>query len=298
MATNHAQAPPAPAPGTFKAARLRAYNTQELMDGPAPNEFMLLAGKDGCGKSSALVAFASYVEMVLNPDATFFVLDLENKFRSAMRSFGSDAPENIVYIPLADINEATNGLQQVLADAKPGDWLAVESAARLWERAQDMGYQAITGVNKFAYLEKRRAWGLANPTAKPLPVTPSPDDLWTLIKGAHDGSFMDVLASQPVRETINIAMTTTVGRPAEDRPGRKESAERKEVRAESGLDLNLGGAPRLPYFFETTMVIGLKKGKGECQIVRDNLSKLEEPRLTFTVPDRKSWGAVFYENCR
>ena len=284
--------PTPPAPPTRKPPT--PITTQQLLVGDT-REFILLAGKDGSGKTCALVSMASYLELVLDPNATFFVIDTEMKFKSALRSFGGDAPENLVYYACETMNDVTEALHAIVLRHKPGDWIGIESAGRIWEKAQDMGYQAIVGLDKPAYMERRREHSIQNPGVKPMPVTPKPDDLWSIIKGAHDGAFMDVLTNL---QTLNVILTTAIARPPKDRANRQESPDRKDARAEFGIDSNIEGAPRLPYFMETMCMMGMRGNMGTCRVVRDNNSTREDPHADFDVPGRKAWAPSFWEQCR
>src|SRR5258708_3633845 len=121
--------------------------SSQLMDGSPIREFLLLVGKDSTGKTSAVVSLARYIEL-MTPDATVYVIDSENKFKGAMRSFGADAPTNIMYWKCSSMNDVTSSTATILERHKPSDWLAVESLSRIWEFAQDLGYQAIEGIGK------------------------------------------------------------------------------------------------------------------------------------------------------
>ena len=265
-------------------------SAQDLLSGPSPREFILLSGKDGVGKSCAVVSLAWYVQNILNPDAQFFVIDTENKFRSALRGFGDDAPTNILYYKTDNMNQVTWAVGDILAKHKPGDWLAVESMSRVWERAQDLGYMAVSGYSKVEYMEERAAM-----SGKKVPVPPSPDQLWTVTKGAHDGAFLDRLTQS---EDLNVLLTTTLSKPPKEQGFMKENQDRKILRVELGIDAGIEGAPRLPYYVETLCMLHLKNGRVSCQILRDNLSVLDTPRITFDVDDRRSWAVNFWDNCR
>jgi hypothetical protein len=264
-------------------------SSDDLLSGPPSRELNLLAGKDGVGKTSAVVSMAAAVQL-LHPDAQFFVIDTENKFKACMRSFGDDAPRNIVYYPAQTMNHVTEALDDVLSRHAPGDWCACESMSRVWERAQDLGYQAITGQGKADYMEKRR-----NTTGQKPPVTPRPEDLWSIVKGAHDGAFLDVLSGS---DTLNVLLTTTVSKPPKDMPNRKENTDRKDFRAEHGIDLGLDGAPRLPYYVETLLLLELKAGAVNCRVLRDNNSRHDVAQIEFAVSGRKNFGMDFLEKCR
>lgn len=247
-------------------------------------EFLMLAGKDGCGKSSALVSQAKLVEE-LQPDAHCWVIDTENKFPSAMRSYGPDAPRNVVLYKAPTMNHATAALAEILAKAQPWDWIFVESMSRVWERAQDLAYQAQAGVTKVEYLEKK----------KKSPVPGNVGDFWTIAKGAHDSAFFDLMTQL---DNINIIVTTTVTKPRDGSSFMKESVDRKATRVELGIDVGLDGAPRLPYYVESLGLLDLKGGVVTCRMLRDNLSLHEITRVEFEVPTKRDFALQFYANCR
>lgn len=264
-------------------------SSADLMGDSPLREFIMLAGKDGVGKSCALVSLAWYVEQ-LDPGKRFFVIDTENKFRSAMKGFGSDAPKNIVYYKTDTMNQVTSITAEILNEHQQGDWLGVESMSRVWERSQNMGYEAIAGIGKAEYMERRRAQA-----GKKDPVTPKPDELWSIVKGAHDGAFLDLLTQS---ETLNVCMTTIVSKPPKPDAFIKENADRKALRAELGIDMGLEGSPRLPYYVETLCLLDLKGGRVSCRVLRDNLSTLESSRVEFDVEGKRTWAIDFWSNCR
>jgi hypothetical protein len=261
-----------------------AIPASELL-GLTPRELILIAGKDGVGKTNALISLADFISN-LSPEATVFVIDAENKFRAALAVFGS-VPPNLSYYQCEDMNDITNALDEVMELRKPGDWLFIESMGRVWERAQDMGYQAVTGTGKAAYMDKRRK----HTGEKALPVVPKPDDLWSIVKGAHDGAFLDVIAQA---NGLNVVMTTGVARVKEVRTNRKENQDRVDFRNETGIDLNIEGAPRLPYYPQTGILLERQNGSVSARIWRDNMSPLDEPAITFDVPTRKDFAEQFY----
>lgn len=270
-----------------KPAQIESLSTEELQSTPT-REFIMVGGKDGTGKTNLIVSLAKYVESV-TPEAEVLVIDSENKFKSAIQSWGSDAPRNIKYYKVGGMNEITKVTAHIIANHNPGDWLCVESLARVWERAQDLGYQAVAGVDKIEYLERKRA----DKTIKS-PI-PRPDDFWAVVKGAHDSAFFDLLTQV---EDLNVLCTTTIAKAKQEFGGRKENVDRKALRVELGIDSNLEGAPRLPYYVETLMLLELEGGEFKCRVLRDNLSTAEESRQEFPVPDKKAWATMFYSTCR
>ena len=265
----------------------RAIAAADLLNISA-REFILLAGKDGVGKTSALISLADFITN-LNPDATVYVIDTENKFRPTLQTWGS-VPANIVLYHCETMNDVTESFNEIRDQKKPGDWLFAESMGRIWERAQDMGYQAIQGMDKAAWMERRRN---VAPGQKQPPVTPKPDELWSVIKGAHDSSFLDLIAND---NHLNCVLSTGVARVKEQRNNRKESQERVDFRNETGIDLNLEGAPRLHYYPLTGILLEKQGGQVTARIWRDNMSKLDDPAVTFNVPTRKDFAMEFYSN--
>lgn len=271
---------------------MKPLSSAELLAGPALREFIVLVGKDSVGKTCALVSLAWYVEQTA-PDAKCYVIDTENKFKGAMRSFKADAPGNVIYYKCDNMNAVTDAVEDVLRRAKPYDWLFVESMDRIWEKAQDMGYQVIEGTDKAAYMEKRKALKAGG---KPVPpVTPKPDQLWSVIKGAHDSAFVDLLSAS---DTLNVVLTTTIAKVKESKDFMKENADRKAARIELGMDAGISGAPRLPYYPETLCLLELKQGRVSCRVLRDNLSTKDISRVEFDVETRKDWGSTFFAECR
>ena len=135
-------------------------------------------------------------------------------------------------------------------------------------------------------MEKRR-----EESARKLPVTPQPDQLWSIIKREHDAGFLDRLCNA---DDLNVILTTTITKPRAERSNRKENADRVALRAEFGIDLNLDGAPRLPYYVQTLLLLGREQGQVTCQVLRDNGSKLDNPAVTFAVPTRRDFGMQLY----
>lgn len=273
-------------------APITPLTSDDLLGGGPLRELILIGGKDGVGKTCAIVSAAAYVE-ILSPDAKFYVIDSENKFRSAMRAFGDDAPKNIIYYGVEDMNQVTTVTKRILDDHNPGDWLAVESMSRIWEKAQDLGYMAVAGVSKIGYMDARREQ--AAETGRKGAPTPSPDQLWSVTKGAHDGAFLDPLIHC---NDLNVIMTTILSKPPKDTGYMKESQDRKALRVELGIDVGLEGAPRLPYYVETLMLMEMKNGNVTCRVLRDNLSRLDDSRVEFPVENRKSWAMTFFSECR
>lgn len=278
-------------PEPNKTTKPRSISTSELLSA-AGREFIVIIGKDGAGKTSAIVSLAAFIQMI-QPEATFFVIDTENKFPTALRAYGEGVPTNISYFKCDNMNEANEAADEIMALRKEGDWLAVESMSRVWEKAQDLGYMKISGFNKETYLEKRRMQkfaGLAQAA-----VIPNADQFWNIVKTHHDAGFLEMFAQAA---TLNVVLSTTISKPPKPGAFLKENDTRKDVRAEFGLDLGIDGAPRLPYYAETMCLLDVQGGKVTCRIIRDSVNKAMDTRVSFDVPDRKAFGMAFWTNCR
>ena len=49
----------------------------------------------------------------------------------------------------------------------------------------------------------------------------------------------------------------------------RENKDRADFRMEYGIDSNVDGAPRLPYYPDTLCVLSRKRGKVMCQVLKD-----------------------------
>jgi len=268
-------------------------------------EFLLIGGKDGVGKTSALVSIAMVVNgkvddleegcvRYIDPSAKVYVLDTEHKYASVFRQFGRNTPENVVYYYCQNMESFLAAFDRVMRDVRPGDWVHVESAARLWEHSQDLAYREVSGLSKAEYLARRRAERAADKNKATSPI-PQPDDFWKIAKNAHDGMFLSALVA---RDDINVAMTTIIVKPPRDAPNRKENVDRKEIRLEYGLDAGLGGTPTLPYQPETLVLLDRDHGVVRAKVLRDNNSALDDGRVDFVVEDKKDFGPAWMRNCR
>lgn len=276
----------------------------DLLATEAGREFILIGGKDGVGKTSALVSIAMVVNgkqdpadiewcvPLINPSAKVYVLDTEHKFASVLRQFGTNAPDNIVYYYCQTMDELLSAFEQVQKVIKPGDWLMPESMARIWEHSQDMAYREVSGMSKSEYLSKLRDEGSVGGKKGPIP---NPDHFWNIAKTAHDGEFLQVLVA---RDDINVAMTTIMARPPREAPNRKENIDRKELRQEFGIDSGLGGTPTLPYQPETLVLLDRVRGSVKASVLRDNNSVLDNGSIDFWVPTKKSFGPEWMKSCR
>ncbi len=271
----------------------------DLLAIEAGREFILIGGKDGVGKTSALVSIAMVINgkvdnlegcVIFNPAAKCYVLDTEHKFASVYRQFGANAPDNIVYYYCQTMDELLSAFEKVLEVIKPGDWIMAESMARIWEHTQDLAYREVSGLSKAEFLNKRRS--AEGKKGSPIP---QPDHFWNIAKSAHDAEFLQVLVA---RDDINVAMTTIIVRPPREAPNRSENVDRKELRQEFGLDAGLGGTPTLPYQPETLVILDRVRGDVRASVLRDNNSVLDNGRVDFWIPTKKSFGPEWMKNCR
>lgn len=277
---------------------VKMQSSAELLDRDRypDREFMLIGGKDGVGKSCACVSIAWWVSQC-KPAATCYVLDTENKFRSALRSFGADAPRNIQLYGTSEMNQVTATMSLIMKQHKPGDWLFVESLGPVWDQAQDLAYLSIAGVAKAEYLDAKPGTRMPTGVERKGSPIPNPDNFWQIAKGAYDGAFLD-----PMRHstTMNVVLTSIAKPIKEMQPGRKENADRKALRIETGMDMNLCGSPTTPSVVETLILLELNQGSVTARVLRDNLvaPEKETGRTEFAVPGRRDFGMTFWSECR
>src|SRR6266852_8700037 len=92
-------------------------STENLKALGAPQESILLCGRYGVGKTCAEISLLQMAENITG--CSSFVIDMEHKFYSALRSFGNDAPRNLHYRAIRDMNEGCEAVEKVLEQAKP-----------------------------------------------------------------------------------------------------------------------------------------------------------------------------------
>jgi len=262
--------------------------TLEELDAELIRELIMMTGKDGVGKTSALVSLARYVEEH-QPDANFYIIDTENGFKKIWRGFGDERPKNVVYYPCQNMDEVLLSYDQIVKEYQPGDWMSVESMMKVWDLSQNMGYLEIEGLDKSEYLAKRKRTGKGGPI-------PHPDRFWDVVKTAHDTDFVTDFTH---RDDLNVIMFTGVGRPRQERNNRKENADRKDFRREFGIDMNIESAPRLPYVPDTFCMLDREDGRVYCTVHKDrNSVGWDGVTNRFEIQDHGDWAPAFYEIMR
>jgi len=216
-------------PKPITAEDLTTYETREFLE---------LVGHPKSGKSYAVLSVAEAWQR-LHPDNMVYILDTEDGIIKSWKARFKQV-SNIQYYRLPDMDTLIMLLDEIKSGLKPQDWLCIESLSRIWEHSQNLGYEAITGMTKTAYLEKRLV-------DKKGPVTPHPDQLWQLVKNAYQRNFMDVLVNEV---PCHILITTTLGKVSPF-----ESAVRREVKASLGLNVAPDGDPRNPYYPDTLVLM-------------------------------------------
>ncbi|MDP2659522.1 MAG: hypothetical protein Q8R28_02170 [Dehalococcoidia bacterium] len=265
-------------------------------------EFIGIVGPDKIGKSNSVISFARYLETLeapvgpYHPDATFYILDTENGIPPVYRAWAKKgfAPRNVRYYPVPTMDALLLAFIAIRKVLRPWDWIAVESMSRIWELSQDFGYLEVTGVGKSAYLEKLRAES-GGRIGKGVSPIPNPDHFWNLVKGAHDRDLVRVLTEF---RDVNVLMTA--GTEKVRQQPRRENQDRKDFRTEHGIDLNVLGAPQLPYY-PNTLIILHRQPKGVFATVlgdREVWGEGEGKRTEFRVPDPSAMAFEFTRICR
>ena len=240
-------------------------------------EFIELVGHPKTGKSFSILSLAEAWRR-MSPGRTVYIIDTEDGLRKTWKSAFPHV-DNIKYWYCSDMDSVILVLDELVPTLVAEDWLCVESLSRIWEFSQNLGYEAVTGIKKAEYLEKRMA-------DKKGPVTPHPDQLWQVVKNAYGRNFMDIL----VDLRCNILLTTTLRK---ETPF--ESATRREVRQSLGLNISPDGDPRNPYYPDTVCLMTKEADGFYCTILGDRGSELPGTTVRFKV---ENFLLDFMSNCR
>jgi len=190
-------------------------------------ERLLLFGLPGSGKTTAILNTFSQVK------GRKFLIDTED---------GVDELWNLQfphlkfkhYLP-ESITEFLEAFEEVSQEAKPGDWLAIESLARIWDWAQDAAYREIVGMDKEAYLDLaiQRAGG----KIKQFKPIPSPNMFWPIAKHLNCRRFMFKIQNLP----CNVLITSTAQL---SKPDEIKSKDLKDLEKFLNYDTTPEGWPR------------------------------------------------------
>ena len=266
---------------------VEALTTKQILDGPVSREFILIGGRDGVGKTTSVITLAKYVEEIVDPKAKFYIIDTENGVRKILRAFGAQAPKNIIYYQVQNMMEAIEALDDLDSTLKPGDWIAVESMARLWEYSQDAAYQAVAGMSKAEFLAKRSDGGRGG-----API-PQPDQFWQLTKNLHNARFLDILNNS---NDYNVVLVTTL---AKDSPFKEQrTSDRTKFKRQFGIDSGFGGIPNLPYYPDTVLLMDQTDGSVDCSVLKDRgVLNMEGKRIVFDVDTPLDFAVSFMSEC-
>ena len=222
-----------------------------------PREYILLIGSPASGKSHTVLSTV-YMASKLEK-ARGYIIDTEGGILKLWKTRFSDlAPgKGINYYSVSSIEEFLDTFDEIRPELKAGDWLAVESLVRLWEWAQSYTYEAITGLTKLAYLEKRLIEREGKRLSSPIP---QPDLFWQIAKHHYQRCFLDQLQSLP----CNIMLTTTL---SADKPPGMTSEARKEMVKFAGVSAD--GWPRGPYYPDTLIITTCERDGYYATITKD-----------------------------
>jgi len=253
------------------------FFTAEDLEGYQEREFIELVGHPKSGKSYAILSLADAWQR-LNPDRLVYILDTEDGIKKTWKH-AFPSVKNIRYVHCANMDAVILTLDEVIGKLNPQDWLSIESLSRIWEFSQNLGYEAVTGMKKAEYLDKRM-------TDKKGPITPRPDQLWQVVKNAYQRNFIDVLVELPCHTLV----TTTLGRVSPF-----ESATRREVKASLGLNVAPDGDPRNPYYPDTVLLMTKEADGFWCSVLGDRGGENPGEQVRFKV---ENWYLDFISNCR
>jgi hypothetical protein len=273
-----------------EARVIKPVSLSSVIKGIEIRESILVAAKDKVGKTTSILAMCLAV-IERNPFAMCWIIDTENGVPPVAKSWedsGIILPDNVQYFHVQNMNENLQVFDYIMESKQPGDWIFVDSMAKVWEMAQDLGYKAITGMLKQDYLAERRAKaGGKRASGSPIPA---PDQFWNIVKDAHDGNFMDPMIHDTTLNFMWVSGTT--------KPSDREKGDRKNFRLESGIDMSILGAPRLPYQVDTVIVLERQTGRIVANVLGDRHSIRDEPAHSYKVGDRLEFGRAFFAQCR
>jgi len=244
-------------------------------------EFIEICGSWKSGKSYDVLSIAQSWQRI-ESEGTVYIIDTENQIRKMWKAQFRDV-DNIKLYMCADMDDVILAIDTIKPKLHINDWICLESKARIWEFAQDLGYMAIAGMKKAEYLSKQRTDGG--------PITPHPDQLWSIVKNAYYRNMMDVLVNEV---ECNIVITTTMSKSVKDMP-KRESPTRKAVRMMLGTDVSLDGDPRNPYYPDTIVMTTKGEDGFWATVLGDRGGEIPGQQIHFKVD---SFLFDFMENCR
>ena len=104
---NRSKGKPGGAPSS-QSSPLAPVSVADLLT-QATREYILIAGKDGVGKTSALLSLADMVQS-LDPGAAFHLIDVEHKTLKLLKTWRGGPPRNIQYFDCATMNDVVNAV--------------------------------------------------------------------------------------------------------------------------------------------------------------------------------------------
>jgi hypothetical protein len=164
-------------------------------------ERILLFGPPGAGKSTAILNLFSQVK------GRKFLIDTEDGIDEIWRLCFPNL-KFTHYLP-ETITEFLDAFEEVAKEASPGDWIAIESLARIWDWAQDVAYNEIVGMDKEEFLE--RALQRAGGKIKRFAPIPNPEMFWPIAKHAFCRKFIFKIQKLPCH--LILTSTAQIGKP-------------------------------------------------------------------------------------
>jgi len=159
----------------------------------------------------------------------------------------------------------------------------------LVHNSQDLGWQRVSGLKKREYLGRDDSGKKRTST-----VTPQPDQLWSVVKSAHDSRFLDVLTVE--WPEINVLLTTSRAKVRDPGGFMRENRDRAQLRAELGIEAGFEGLPRLPYYPDCLILLEKSAGKVVATVLKDRGSR--SGQVTFPVSEPDELPYRFFESYR
>ena len=259
-------------------------------------ELIVLAGKDGVGKTSGLMSIADWVSKN-SPEAQIYVLDAEKLggFAKVLKAFGNQAPGNIMYVHCEGPERFMAAWEEIKRRAKPatetfaGDWIFIETAGSVWTMAQDFGHLIVEGVTKSEFLARKREVGGGRLSGSPNPR--NPDRYWNYVYEFYREGFM----RQVLNMKVNIVLTARMKK-MEGRPGQAPNPKRVDFSDEHGIDLGVEGQPDLTGDMDTTIMLQKRRGIVHAVVLKDRVMVMgaQRPDMVLRTPLDFFWELTDY----
>lgn len=230
------------------------------------NDTILLYGLPKRGKT---FAYCSVIERCIGAGNNVFVINTDNGLKkTAQDYFGKDfskVAEKIQYYLITHIDDVTEIIDDVKAQAKPNDLIVIDLLTDFYEMAQEKFVENLSGGNIVDYYERasrdKQKFGVLS------------GQQWQYVKKL-DNYIINELVIRPPCRVVAVASAREMEM--------DKVYNNKEVLEEyQAVGQKPDGQKRLQYKFSTIIYIGELKGSKYMIVLGDRGKKTEYRRLPF-----------------